>query len=127
MSHVSYAPSNPHTTTREKFTENILNVAIPEDAVTDWASAVRQQQALYKALYEHEAMLPNQQQTFMTPANQKSPVYHLWDYVGRTLQYFYMVDYKTPQAERSGQEKAIYEEALGRTSTSNMMVQNVLS
>ncbi|KAK5945007.1 hypothetical protein PMZ80_002210 [Knufia obscura] len=82
MPNVNFTPSNPNTTTRENFTNNILNVQIPSDAAQDWADAVRHQQGLYKALYEHEAMAPNRQQTFMTSANQKSAVYHCWDFVG---------------------------------------------
>jgi len=124
MPNVDFAPSNPHTTTREKFTQNILNVQIPSDAAQDWADAVRHQQGLYKALYEHEAMAPNRQQTFMTPANQKSAVYHCWDFVGRTLQYLYMVDYKTPRNQRQGQGKEVYEDALGRTKMSQMLVED---
>ena len=58
MPHADFNPTNPNTTTREKFTENILNVPIPSDATSEWSKAVKHQQALYRALYDHEAMDP---------------------------------------------------------------------
>jgi hypothetical protein len=100
-----FTPSNPHTTTRADFTANILGVAIPATASQDWATAVRHQQGLYRALFDHDAMAPNRQQTFMTPAAQKTAVYHLWDFVGRTLQFFYMVDCEKAMRARRGQDK----------------------
>lgn len=50
-------------------------------------------------------MAPNRPQTFMTPAAQKSAVYHLWDFVGRTLQFFYMVDCEKAMHARRGKDK----------------------
>lgn len=122
MPHTDFTPVNPNTTTREKFTENILNFAIPSDASSDWAKAVKHQQALYRALYDHEAMEPNRAQTFMTKANQKSSIYHTWDFVGRTLQFLYMCEYNTSLAQKKGQEKEIFEDALGRTMMSKTMI-----
>ena len=97
---------------------------VPPDADGLWASAVRHQQGLYRALYDHEAMAPNRQQTFMTPARQKSAVYHLWDFVGRTLQFLYMVDYKKAFHARRGQDKEIYRDALGRRQMSSILVED---
>ena len=50
-------------------------------------------------------MARNRQQTFMTPAAHKTAIYHLWDFVGRTLQYFYMVDCERAWSARKGQDK----------------------
>lgn len=36
-------------------------------------------------------MLPNLDQTFSTPANAKTSVYFMWDFVGRTLYQLYLV------------------------------------
>jgi hypothetical protein len=105
MAPVPFTPSNPHTTTRADFTANILSVTIPESADKDWADAVRHQQGLYRVLFDHEAMARNRQQTFMTPAAHKTAIYHLWDFVGRTLQYFYMVDCEKAWSARKGQDK----------------------
>lgn len=122
MPHVNFEPVDPNTTTRERFTNNILSIAIPSNASTDWGNAVRKQQALYKALYDHPAMEPNRQQTFMTPAAQKSRVYHLWDFVGRTLQFFYMVDYTKAFGRNVGKEKEIAADAYGRKIMSSILV-----
>ena len=124
MPNVPYIPVDPNTTTREAFTQNILDIQIPSDALQEWADAVRHQQGLYKALYDHEAMAPNRQQTFMTPAKQKSAVYFLWDFVGRTLQFLYMVDYKKAKRARMGQDKEIFEDALGRTKMSQLLAED---
>jgi hypothetical protein len=122
MPRVDFTPSNPNTTTRENFTSNITNVPIPSDANTEWAKAVKHQQTLYRALYNHPAMEPNRQQTFMTKAAQKSSIYHTWDFVGRTLQFLYMCEYNTSLQQKRGQEKEVFEDALGRTLMSRMMI-----
>ena len=105
MAPVPFTPSNPHTTTRADFTANILSVTIPESADKDSANGVRHQQGLYRVLFDHEAIARNHQQTFMTPAAHKTAIYHLWDFVGRTLQYFYMVDCERAWSARKGQDK----------------------
>ena len=124
MPRVNFNPVDASTTTRERFTANINSVTIPVDADSSWADAVRHQQRLYQALYDHEAMTPNRQQTFSTPAKQKSRVYHMWDFVGRTLQYFYMIDYRTPSEARKGQEKEIWNEAYGRYHYSKVIMED---
>lgn len=60
--------------------QNILNADIPSDAYPGYADLVRDQKRLFIASYDHEVMAPNRQQTFMTPARQKSRVYFLWDF-----------------------------------------------
>ena len=124
---VNFTPVNPATTTREAFTKNINDVAIPTDAHESWAGPVRHQQGLYQALYDHEAMTPNRQQTFNTPANQKSRVYHTWDFVGRTLQFLYMTDYKKAPGERRGRDKEVFQDAVGRAAMSQILVEDTSS
>ena len=58
----------------------------------------------------------------MTKANQKSSIYHTWDFVGRTLQFLYMCEYDTSLAQKTGQEKEIFQDALGRTMMSKTMI-----
>jgi hypothetical protein len=98
-----FQPSGPQSTTCTSFTANILFVSISPSAFAEWVSPVRKQQNLYRALFDHEAMAPNRQQTFMTPAAQKSSVYHLWDFVGRTLQFFLYSGLQEGVAEEEGE------------------------
>jgi hypothetical protein len=58
----------------------------------------------------------------MTPAEQKSSIYHTWDFVGRTLQFLYMVDYSTGMREKKGKEREIFMDAVGRTKMSKEMI-----
>lgn len=76
---------NPYTSTREEFTRSILSVPTPDDAAKDWADSVTRLKKLLEKLTYHEAMAPNLQQTYMTPAASKNRVYFMWDFVGRTL------------------------------------------
>jgi hypothetical protein len=122
MPFADYSPVNPNTTTREAFTKNITDVAIPSNATPAWSAAVKHQQTLYRLLYDHPAMEPNRQQTFMTKAAQKSSIYHTWDFVGRTLQFLYMCEYDTPREAKRGQEKQIFEDALARAAGSKEMI-----
>ena len=124
MPRVNFSPVDPSTTAREKFTANINSVTIPDNADSTWAEAVRHQQRLYQALYDHDAMAPNRQQTFSTPAKQKSRVYHMWDFVGRTLHFFYMLDYTTPSERMRGQEKEIWTDAYGRYCFSKIIMED---
>lgn len=121
---VNFTPIDPSTITREKCTANITTVAIPDNADATWAEAVRHQQRLHQALYDHDAMAANRQQTFSTPAKQKSRVYHMWDFVGRTLAYFYMLDYTTPSERMWGREKEIWTDAYGRYVFSKIIMED---
>lgn len=87
---------------------------------------MKHQQGLYKALYDHEAMVPNRQQTFMTPANQKSAIYHCWDFVGRTLQFLYGCDYTTSRTQKRGLENEIFDDAIGRAMMSRILVEDTI-
>ncbi|KAL9035984.1 MAG: hypothetical protein Q9214_006336, partial [Letrouitia sp. 1 TL-2023] len=76
---------NPYTQTREEFTRHLLSVPIPDFAHEEWAGEVTKIKPLLEKLAYHEAMQPNLQQTYMTPAASKNRVYFMWDFVGRTL------------------------------------------
>jgi hypothetical protein len=124
MPHSAFTQVNPDTTSRERFTNNILEVPIPSNADKAWAEAVRHQQKLYRALYDHQAMAPNRQQTFMTKAASKSRIYHTWDFVGRTLQFLYMCEYDTLRDQKRGAEQEIFADALARTAGSKEMIED---
>jgi hypothetical protein len=57
--------------------------------------------------------------------SQKSAVYHLWDFVGRTIQFLYTLDLGLSPAQRtaqSGKLAEIWDDAFGRASMSKMIV-----
>ena len=60
----------------------------------------------------------------MTPAASKSSIYHTWDFVGRTLQFLYLCDYSKDMRQRRGQDKKIWDDALGRVYMSRMLVED---
>ncbi|KAK5115179.1 hypothetical protein LTR85_009937 [Meristemomyces frigidus] len=104
---------DPNTTSREDWTNGLVSLPIPPKASTEWKSQVENLKELYRLLAFHSAMRPNMQQTFMTPANIKSKVYFMWDFIGRTLSFAYMVppsleDLDSPQQER-------WEDVIGRS------------
>lgn len=76
---------NPYTNTREEFTSHLLSLPIPESAAADWKDVANKLRPLLEKLAYHDAMAPNLQQTYMTPAADKNKVYFMWDFVGRTL------------------------------------------
>lgn len=76
---------DPYTNSREEFTRKLLSIPVPEFAHKDWADQVKKIKPLLEGLAFHEAMQPNLQQTYMTPAVSKNRVYFMWDFVGRTL------------------------------------------
>jgi hypothetical protein len=82
---LQFTPLNPNVVTRKEFTENLVSVPVPSDANPEWKDTCLKMQSLYRKLAYHEAMAPNFQQTYMTPANSKNRVYFMWDFVGRTL------------------------------------------
>ncbi|CZT14203.1 uncharacterized protein RCC_00177 [Ramularia collo-cygni] len=91
MSSLNFTPSDPNTTTREVFTSNITSVPVPSDASSNWRFFAETSKSLLDKLAHHSAMAPNLQQTYMTPAASKNKVYFMWDFVGRTLGYLYML------------------------------------
>lgn len=81
-------PLDPNTSTRAEFTASYLSIApLPTDsgASPKWTRLVNSLLSLIKALGEHEAMQRNNQQTYMTPAENKNAQYFAWDFVGRTI------------------------------------------
>jgi len=65
---------DPNTSTREQFTNGLLAFPIPADANSNWKKYAENLQALLRMLAFHEAMAPNLQQTYMTPAASKNKV-----------------------------------------------------
>ncbi|KAK5727995.1 hypothetical protein LTR17_012302 [Elasticomyces elasticus] len=68
-----------------------LDTPISDSTHPDLRSHIETNKTLLRLLAFHSAMRPNLQQTYMTPANIKSKVYFMWDFVGRTLGFAYML------------------------------------
>lgn len=66
---------DPYTTTREVFTNHLLDREIPADAHPTWLDIHDKLCNLYRKLAFHPAMEPNLQQTYKTPAAYKNKVY----------------------------------------------------
>ncbi|KAL9030452.1 MAG: hypothetical protein Q9196_001436 [Gyalolechia fulgens] len=100
---------DPTTSTREQFTNGLISSPVPDNAAPDWKKYVERLKVLLQKLAHHPAMVPNLQQTFMTPANSKNKVYFQWDFVGRTL-------------DLSKEEKEAWQDAVGRASFAKMLI-----
>lgn len=72
---LQFTPLNPNIVTRKAFTDNLTQVPIPSDASPEWKWHVEKLQSIYHKLAYHEAMAPNLQQTYMTPAASKNRIY----------------------------------------------------
>ena len=70
---------DPYTATREEFTNELADRPIPANASSEWSGQANALKDLLKKLAFHEAMRPNLQQTYMTPANSKNKVYCKFD------------------------------------------------
>ncbi|KAK5699371.1 hypothetical protein LTR17_023301 [Elasticomyces elasticus] len=79
-------PPDPYTSTRKVWTDAMLDKPISDSTHPDLRSYIETNKTLLRLLAFHSAMRPNLQQTYMTPANIKSKVYFMWDFVGRALQ-----------------------------------------
>lgn len=113
---------DPNTATRAEFTAHLTSKPIPTSAAPAWKKLVITLRVLLDKLAAHPAMAANLQQTYMTPANSKNKVYFMWDFVGRTLGYVYMVD---PSLEGLGrQEKKKWDEAKGRAVYSSQLIRD---
>ena len=66
---------DPYTSTREQFTNGLLERPIPDAASQSWKNYTQNSKDLLRKLAFHDAMVPNLQQTYMTPANSKNKVY----------------------------------------------------
>ncbi|KAI3397204.1 hypothetical protein diail_11083 [Diaporthe ilicicola] len=89
---------DPNRNTRFEFTSAALAKPTPADADPRWKELNDTLKSLMEKLINHDAMRENAQQTYMTPAANNNQVYHVWDFVGRTLAMMYAVP---PQLEAS--------------------------
>lgn len=136
-----YVQPDTTVTTRTKFTSDLVNAPEPSNAAPEWLAVVRPVKKLYQALYDHEAMAKNREQTFSTKANRKNKgaaskiylaaylantilsVYFMWDYVGRTLGMLYMLD-PSPGNYNRGQQGEIFRECQGRTVFAKALIED---
>ena len=79
-------PLDPNTNTRREFADNMMrSFTVPDDAAAQWKHFGENLKELNGKLAFHDAMKPNIDQTYMTPAASKNKVYFMWDFVARTL------------------------------------------
>ena len=81
----------PTTCDRASYTRGLCAPPLLASASPVWLAIVLRTRALYRTLAFHPAMEPNLSQTFSTPANSKNRVYFMWDFVGRTLHWAYLI------------------------------------
>ena len=72
---------DPNTTTREVWTNDKLDEPIEDGTHPGLKHYIETNKALLRLLASHSAMRPNLQQTYSTPANLKTKVYFMWDFV----------------------------------------------
>lgn len=136
-----YVQPDTTVTTRTKFTSDLVNAPEPSSAAPERLAAVRPVKKLYQALYDHEAMAKNREQTFSTKANRNNKgaatmtpwetyltntilsVYFMWDYVGRTLGMLYMLD-PSPGSYNRGPQGEIFSECQGRTAFAKGLIED---
>lgn len=75
----------PDICKRRDYTPGLAEATLPSEMAPSWEDLALKLRDLYGKLGNHEAMIPNLDQTFSTPANSKNSVYFMWDFVGRTL------------------------------------------
>ncbi|KAL9609775.1 MAG: hypothetical protein Q9167_005487 [Letrouitia subvulpina] len=102
--------------------KHFLSAPVPDFADKEWADEVTKTKSLLEKLTFHEAMQPNLQQTYMTPAASKNRVYFMWDFVGRTLGILYgQVNPGLPE-DMSEQEAEAWQDAIGRSMFSGKLI-----
>ncbi|KAK4694723.1 hypothetical protein P7C71_g2908, partial [Lecanoromycetidae sp. Uapishka_2] len=81
---------DPYTSTREQFTSHLTTKAIPPNAADEWKKIVEAQ------------------------------VYFVWDFVGRTIGYLFMIDPSLQNLHPRANE--IWEDARGRAMYSSILI-----
>jgi hypothetical protein len=77
QSYLEMPMPNPNTTTRDDFTKYYVRQTCPENADPKFRKLFVNLQKMLDLLANHDAMKPNLQQTYMTPANSKNKVYFM--------------------------------------------------
>ncbi|KAF2669061.1 hypothetical protein BT63DRAFT_424775 [Microthyrium microscopicum] len=80
----NWAP-DPATTNRRDYTAAVCSQQLAANANQDFIKEMTLHRRLANALARHDAMAPNLTQNFNVPANKKSRVYFMWDFVIRTI------------------------------------------
>lgn len=88
---------DPEISTRREFTDGFAAISPPDFAKPAWVDLWNTLLDLTKALADHEVMAPNINDPYWKHANRKSKVYHMWDFVGRTLSMLLAVDFDLPR------------------------------
>ena len=110
---------DPETNTRREYTDRLTALEPPKFAKPAWADLCNALRDLTKALGDHEVMEPNINDPYMKPANRKTKVYHMWDFISRTLSILWVVDLDLPSSQ-----KPLWTEALGRAVLAKSMIED---
>ena len=68
---------DPYQNTRKEFIDFQQSAELPSDAAPEWLNLATKLKTLARLLGYHEAMQPNINQTYMTPAASKNRVYFM--------------------------------------------------
>lgn len=108
---------DPETNTRREYTDRLTAFAPPDFAKPAWADLCNTLRDLTRALADHDPMVPNINNPYMKPANRKTKVYHMWDFMSRTLSMLLAVDPDLP-----GRQKGLWNEVQGRAKQGKMLM-----
>lgn len=110
---------NPYTATREQFTQQFLDHKIQPQAkaTKNYAHLHKTLLHLLDLLAHHPAMVPNLQQTYMTPAASKNKVYFMWDFTGRTVGQLLALKPSEPRSQAQAMT-----EVLGRSTFGSVLI-----
>lgn len=111
------AGCDPEVNTRREYTDRLTAVAPPDFAKPAWADLCNTLRDLTRALAYHEVMEPNIDDPYMKPANRKTKVYHMWDFMSRTLS---MVLANDPDLPR--RQKGLWREVTGRAKYGKLLM-----
>jgi hypothetical protein len=110
---------DPATTTRQAWTDNLINVTVPANAKPAFRKLALGLQEVMRLMIQHEAMSANKSQTFSTPAASKNEIYFMWDFVQRTLATLLQLNPSLPRSQ-----KETWEDCHGRAGMANMLIQD---
>ncbi|KAL8786984.1 MAG: hypothetical protein Q9195_007962 [Heterodermia aff. obscurata] len=111
------AGCDPEVNTRREYTDRLTAVTPRDFAKPAWADLCNTLRDLTRALAYHEVMEPNIDDPYMKPANRKTKVYHMWDFVGRTLSMVLANDPDLPRRQRG-----LWKEVMGRAQYGKLLM-----
>ncbi|KAL8994986.1 MAG: hypothetical protein Q9169_005185 [Polycauliona sp. 2 TL-2023] len=110
MQNLFKTTSTSKTTTRREYTDALTTIPPPSFAKAAWTSLFTVLRDSTNALANHSAMTPNINYPYGKPANRKTKIYPMWDFVSRTLSMTLALDMTLPR-----REKGLWNEVEGRS------------